>query len=79
MKNIIMSGFIDKGYTVTPEDFFCQLQVRYSPVNRFVWRVRVKAYEVDELLVGHIKDARYIFHEHSVSYHASLIFTIDIE
>ena len=50
MKNIIMSGFIEKGYQVTPEDFFCLLQVRYSPLFRFVWRVRVKAYEVDVLL-----------------------------
>ena len=50
MKNIIMTGFIEKGYQVTPEDFFCLLQVRYAPFFRFVWRVRVKAYEVDVLL-----------------------------
>ena len=30
-------------------------------------------------LLGHIKDARYIFHEHAITDHASLIFTIDIE
>ena len=30
-------------------------------------------------LMSHMKDARYIFHEHSVSDHASLIFTINIE
>ena len=34
---------------------------------------------VTHKLLGHIKDARYIFHEHSVSDHARLIFTIDIE
>ena len=50
MKNIIMSGFIEKNYSVTPEDFFVQIQVRYSPVFRFVWRVRVRAYDVDILL-----------------------------
>ena len=45
----IMSGFIKKGYNVTPEDFFVQLQVWHAPVFRFVWRVRVKPYKVDEL------------------------------
>ena len=30
-------------------------------------------------LLGCIKDARYIFHEHAITDHASLIFTIDIE
>ena len=52
----------------------------------FSWRTKTwaKKGRIDYLLVtpkllGHIKDARYIFHEHSVSDHASLIFTIDIE
>merc|ERR1711888_315419 len=49
MMMFFMSGFIEKGYTITPDDFFVQLQVRYSPVFHFVWRVRVRAYEVDEL------------------------------
>ena len=49
MKNIIMAGFIKKNYSVTPDDFFVQLQVRYSPVFRFVLRVRIRAYKVDEL------------------------------
>ena len=30
-------------------------------------------------LLSHIKEAKYIFHEHSLSDHASLIFTIDVE
>ena len=52
----------------------------------FSWRTKTwaKKGRIDHLLVtpkllGHIKDARYIFHEHSVSDHANLIFTIDIE
>ena len=50
MRNIIMSAFIEKGYDVTTDDFFIQLQWRFGPVFRFVWRVRVKAYDFNEVL-----------------------------
>ncbi len=52
----------------------------------FSWRTKnwEKKGRIDHLLatpklLEHIKDARYVFHEHSITDHASLIFTIDIE
>ena len=52
----------------------------------FSWRTKnwEKKGRIDHLLVTpklleHIKDAKYVFHEHSITDHASLIFTIDIE
>ena len=50
MRNIIMAAFIDKGYDVTGDDFFIQMQWRFSPAFRFVWRVRIKAYNFNEVL-----------------------------
>ena len=51
----------------------------------FSWRTKnwEKKDRIDNLLVTpklleHIKDAGYIFHKHTVSNHASLIFTINI-
>ena len=52
----------------------------------YSWRTKdwEKRGRIDHLLgtpklVGHIKEARYIYHEHSITDHASLLFTIDIE
>ena len=58
----------------------------YPTSPLFSWRTKnwEKKGRIDHLLVtpkllGHIKDARYIFHEHSIMDHTSRIFTIDIE
>ena len=45
-----MGAFIDKGYEVTADDFFIQMQWRFTPVFRFVWRVRIKAYNFNDVL-----------------------------
>ena len=50
MRNVIMAAFIDKGYDVSPDDFFIQMQWRFSPEFRFVWRVRIKAYNFNNVL-----------------------------
>ena len=52
----------------------------------YSWRTKDlgKKGRIDHLLVtpklqGYIRDARYVFHEHTLTDHASLIFTIDID
>ena len=50
IRNIIMGAFIDKGYEVTADDFFIPMQWRFTPVFRFVWRVKILAYNFNEVL-----------------------------
>ena len=50
IRNIIMGSFIEKGYEVTPDDFFIQMQWRFTPVFRFVWRVKILCYNFNEVL-----------------------------
>ena len=50
MRNVIMAAFIDKGYKVTSEDFFIQMQWRFAPSFRFVWRVRINVYNFNEVM-----------------------------